>query len=159
MNKKNQYASCEVKEIPGKGKGVFAVIEFSQEDVVVIGRITRIVPKRTNHSFQIAYNQHVDLDEPARLINHSCDPNCGIQQNVFGGYSFIAMRKIKPGEEITWDYCMSEYISIAVSTCLCGSQLCRGSIRGWKYLPLQLKKKYADFTAPYLLPALELIEF
>ncbi|MBI4137175.1 SET domain-containing protein-lysine N-methyltransferase [Candidatus Roizmanbacteria bacterium] len=159
MNKKNHYASYEVREIDRKGKGVFAVKKFSREDVVVIGRIAQIVPKRTSHSFQIAYNQHVDLDEPARLINHSCDPNCGIQQNVFGGYSFIAMRKIKPGEEITWDYCMSEYISIAVSTCLCRTAACRGTIRGWKYLPLQLKKKYKDYMAPYLLPALKLIEF
>lgn len=37
---------------------------------------------------------------PARYINHSCDPNCVIQSNG----DVVAIRPIKDGEEITFDY-------------------------------------------------------
>lgn len=147
---KRSLGNCLIKTVPDKGKGVFAKNNFKTEEVVVRGRIIRRVPKRTNYSFQVGIKKHIDLDIPARLINHSCDPNLGIKNNVFGGYDFVAMRSIKKGEELCWDYCMSEYHSIAVKRCLCGSKNCRRRIRGFKYLPEKIKAKYKGFTGGYL---------
>ncbi|HET9253770.1 MAG TPA: SET domain-containing protein-lysine N-methyltransferase [Pseudonocardiaceae bacterium] len=115
-----------------KGFAVVATRQFSSADVVVIGRPTRVVPCRTTHSFQVGWETHVDLDEPARLVNHSCDPNMGIQDNGYGGFDFIALRDVAPNEEITWDYETSEYLSVAVPRCLCGTANCRKVIRGFR---------------------------
>lgn len=101
--------------------------------VVIIGRAVRVVPCRTSHSFQVDRNTHVDFAAPACYINHSCDPNTGIRDNDHGGFDFIALREIAPGEELTWDYETSEYISIAVPRCLCGSANCRKVIRGFRH--------------------------
>lgn len=116
-----------------KGLAVIATRHYRPGQVVVIGRAVRVVPQRTTHSFQVDWHTHVDLDQPARSINHSCDPNTGIQDNDHGGFDFVALRPINPGEEITWDYETSEYRSIAVPHCRCGAVDCRMVIRGFHH--------------------------
>lgn len=116
-----------------KGRMVVAARSYEPGDAVVVGRAIEVVPQRTNYSFQVDWDTHVDLDEPARCINHSCDPNTGIQDNQHGGYDFIALRHIASAEEITWDYETSEYVSIAVSSCLCGAANCRTKICGFEH--------------------------
>lgn len=141
----------EIKKAGIKGKGVFAGREFKKGELVVCGKPVKEELFRTDYSFQVDINKHVDLDEPARLINHSCDPNLGLSNNIFGGYDFIAMRDIQVNEEITWDYCMSEYESIAIKDiCLCGSRICRGKINGYQALPKKIRKKYNNFIADYI---------
>ncbi|MDA0767965.1 MAG: SET domain-containing protein-lysine N-methyltransferase [Verrucomicrobia bacterium] len=62
----------------------------------------------------------------ARLLNHSCDPNC--ETWITGKRIFIyALRDIEPGEELTFDYgfeveCWEDH------PCRCGSQDCVGYI-------------------------------
>eukprot|EP00106_Octopus_bimaculoides_P022470 XP_014789912.1 PREDICTED: uncharacterized protein LOC106883428 isoform X2 [Octopus bimaculoides] len=62
----------------------------------------------------------------ARFINHSCDPNCYSKVIQVDGKKHIvifAMRPIKRGEELTYDYKFPiEDIKIA---CTCGSRRCR----------------------------------
>ncbi|KAG2717108.1 hypothetical protein I3843_03G159300 [Carya illinoinensis] len=68
----------------------------------------------------------------ASRICHSCRPNCEAKVTAVGGHYQIgiySVRKIRYGEEITFDYnsvteSKEEY---EVSVCLCGSQVCRGS--------------------------------
>lgn len=150
MNRR-RFSAYRIEDKGEKGKSVIANRKFSAGETAIIGRLVRLTQIRTNHSFQLDWNVHADLDEPASLVNHSCDPNCGVRRNVFGGYDLVAMRDILSGEEICWDYCMTEYISIAVNYCRCGSQHCRKTIRGWKYLSVRLKKRYGTVCAPYLL--------
>ncbi|NES69106.1 MAG: SET domain-containing protein [Okeania sp. SIO2D1] len=83
------------------------------------------------------------------MLNHSCNPNCGIKPNEFNGYNLVAMIDIGRGEEITFDYCMSEWISIAVKNCNCQSDICRGIIKGGKFLSSETLDKYQGFLAPY----------
>ena len=59
------------------------------------------------------------------------------------------MREIGQGEEITFDYCMSEWISIAVKNCNCQTDNCRGTITGGKFLSSEIIDKYQGFLAPY----------
>lgn len=134
-----------------KGLGVFAVQKFKTGELVVRGIPISKTGIRTTHSFQIGFNEHVELDEPARLINHSCNPNLGIRNNKFGGYDFLALQDINLGEELGWDYCTTEYISIAVEDkCLCDSENCRTIISGYLTLPKEIKRKYGNFIADYL---------
>jgi hypothetical protein len=90
------------------------------------------------------------MDEPGRLINHSCSPNTGVRNNKFGAYNFVALVDIPSRSEITWDYETTEYISIAIPKCCCGSPECRLKTLGFKFLPVEIKKKYGEFIADYL---------
>lgn len=133
-----------------KGRGVFAIRKFAQGETVVVGIQIEEVPERTIYSLQMDFNLHVNLDEPACVINHSCDPNTGVRNNQFGGYDFVALRDIEAGEEITFDYETTEYESISVSRCLCKSLSCRGKTLGFKFREQMLRHRYGEYIAGYL---------
>lgn len=140
-----------VLPVQGKGMGVFASKAFKIGDIVVHGKPESTVPERTDYSFQVDVNSHVQLDEPARLINHSCNPNLGVKNNKFGGYDFIALKNIEAEDELVWDYSMTEFVSIAIDgTCLCESKNCRKKIGGFVCLPIEIRNKYNNFIASYL---------
>ena len=77
-------------------------------------------------------NKRYDLDGDfkfniARLINHSCDPNC----EVFGRGLKVwvyAMRDIKAGEELSYDYGFSFDKDFKNYPCKCKSKNCVGYI-------------------------------
>lgn len=58
-------------------------------------------------------------------INHSCEPN-SYMKIVYGHILFIALRDIKPGEEITVDY--ESTLHSNEKRCYCGTRSCRGTI-------------------------------
>jgi hypothetical protein len=133
-----------------KGRGVFASRDFCKGETVVLGRRVDILPERTTHSLQMDFDLHIELDEPAQLINHSCSPNTGVRNNQFEAYDFVALVDIPSGSEITFDYETTEYISIAIPKCYCGSPECRSKTLGFKFLPDGIRKKYGEFIADYL---------
>jgi hypothetical protein len=57
------------------------------------------------------------MDMPATLINHSCEANAGILDNEYGAYNFYAIKKIKTGDELTWDYGCAEYARLSCNDC------------------------------------------
>lgn len=62
----------------------------------------------------------------ARFINHSCEPNCYSKVISVDGQKKImifALRKLVPGEELTYDYKFP--IEVAKIPCHCGSRRCR----------------------------------
>lgn len=148
----HQQSSHITIQQTAKGRGVFATRKFVQGETIVVGRPIEEVPERTIYSCQMDFNLHVHLDEPACATNHSCDPNTGVMNNQHGGYNFVALCNIEVGEEITWDYETTEYESIAVSQCLCGSLDCRGKILGFKFREQLLRDRYGIYIADYLKP-------
>ena len=63
----------------------------------------------------------------ARLINHSCDPNCEV--NGKGLKLWIsAIRNIKKGEELSYDYGFSFDKDYKQFPCKCGKKSCVGYI-------------------------------
>src|SRR3989344_3588427 len=143
-----RLGELKIESTKTKGLGVFAERKFKTGELVVCGVPISKSNNRTNHSFQIGFNEHVELNEPARLINHSCNPNLGIRNNKYGGYDFFAIKEINLGDELGWDYCSTEYISIAVDgECLCNSKNCRTVISGFLTLPEEIKRNYGDFIA------------
>lgn len=132
-----------------KGRGVYTTRAFRRGEVVVVGKPVERSPERTRLTLQLDVDHHARFDLPFELTNHSCDPNCGIKANDFGGYDLVAMRDIAEGEEVTWDYCMTEWVSIAVPVCRCNAAGCRGRITGGKDLTPALQEKYAGFLAPF----------
>jgi len=83
--------------------------------------------------------------EDADFINHSCEPNCGIK----GSLAIVAMRDIEPGEEIAFDYCMSESSEFSFE-CQCGAATCRGVVTGKDWQNPELQAKYRGYFSDYL---------
>jgi SAM-dependent methyltransferase len=143
-----QSPLTEVRNTP-KGRGVFALQALAKGTPVVVGRPLAESSERTCYSLQMNFDLHVDLDEPGKLINHSCDPSTFPKDNEFGGYTFVARRDIAESEEITFDYDMTEFFSIAVPKCLCGTPECRGKTRGFYHLPESKRLEYGDQVGAY----------
>lgn len=85
-------------------------------------------------------------------VNHSCDPNCGLE---FTGER-VYLKSIKPirrGEELTFDYATSQKSFPFRFHCRCGSPECRGEIGDYNELPEQRKYLYLSMgvIAPYLI--------
>jgi hypothetical protein len=144
---------CEVRSTgTQKGDGVFATISFGSGDLVIPGVVGRPVSANDSHPNQVDLDKWVIEDGLGPMLNHSCDPNCGVHLNDSGAYDFVAVRAIFVDEEITWDYATRNYtISHFPPVCLCGTASCRGTITGWKDLTEDRKAAYAGFVAPYLL--------
>jgi SET domain-containing protein len=70
----------------------------------------------------------------ARWINHSCAPNCDIEEE--GRRIFIESRRdIQPGDELTYDYNLQigeKHTKTAKRehACFCGTRRCRGTMLG-----------------------------
>nr|XP_043638915.1 histone-lysine N-methyltransferase ASHH2 [Erigeron canadensis] len=69
----------------------------------------------------------------SRFINHSCEPNCRTEKWMVNGevcVGLFALRDIKKGEELTFDYNYVRVFGAAAKKCVCGSARCRGVIGG-----------------------------
>lgn len=78
-------------------------------------------------------------------FNHSCDPNCGMH----GEITFIAIRDISAGEELTIDYAFVDNEDYSFK-CHCGSKNCRHVVTGRDWRISELQKKYYPYFAQYL---------
>jgi uncharacterized protein len=104
--------------------------------------------------FDINKKQDLDGSMPgnvARLINHSCDPNC--EAFIMRGKVWIySKRKIAAGEELTYNYGFDlEHWS--EHPCLCGSDNCVGFIvdkKHWRKLREIIAKLKASREAARL---------
>lgn len=84
-------------------------------------------------------------------VNHSCDGNAWYE----GDDLLVAMRDIQAGEEIYYDYALTEnHPDFAFPKCLCGKEKCRGRITGndWK-LP-ELQEKFGRHFLPHVLKSI-----
>tara|TARA_B100000579_G_scaffold431163_1_gene445769 strand:- start:984 stop:1457 length:474 start_codon:yes stop_codon:yes gene_type:complete len=77
-------------------------------------------------------NEKYDLDgdfkwNTARLINHSCNPNCEVEGEGLKLW-ISSLREIKKGEELTYDYGFGYDDDYKQFPCKCGSMNCVGYI-------------------------------
>jgi hypothetical protein len=136
----------------GKGQGVFATRSFRTGETVIVGVIERRAATNHAHATQVGPSDYVEVGGLGAMVNHSCDPNCGVRVNESGAPDLVARRFIARGDEVTFDYAMRNYsIEHFPTECRCGSKLCRGSVTGWKDLPIERRRAYRGLVAPYLL--------
>ncbi len=67
----------------------------------------------------------------ARYINHSCEPNCAVHRWKVRGINragIFALRDIRAGEELTFDYKWKRKRGRAPTKCYCKSSKCRGTL-------------------------------
>ena len=111
------------------GLGLFATRAIKKGERVIeyFGRQISKEEEYTSKSkylFEVNNRKTIDgtqRDNYARYINHSCKPNC--EPGIVKGRVWIdAIKGIKPGEELTYDY-GEEYVDehIAPHGCRCSS--------------------------------------
>jgi hypothetical protein len=64
--------------------------------------------------------------------------------------SIVAMRDIAVGEELTFDYAMSDASDYDEFDCNCGTALCRGRVRADDWQLDTLRQRYKGFFSPYI---------
>lgn len=84
--------------------------------------------------------------EPGDSINHSCEPNCGMRNAT----TIVAMRDIAIGEELTFDYAMSDASNYDEFDCNCGTAMCRGRVSADDWRLDTLRNRYKGFFSPYI---------
>ena len=81
------------------------------------------------------------MQPPERFINHRCEPNTFIR-TISGDRYVVALRRIRPGDEITYDYCVNGDGDTAWD-CSCGSPVCRRRhLSGFFHLPVEVQARY-----------------
>ncbi len=152
----------ESREKPGSGRGVFALERITPGEVIAAwgGRVTLtsefiFLPESVRKlSLQIEDDYFLipqGGENAADFINHSCDPNAGMAGQIL----VVAMRQIEAGEEICYDYAMSDGSGYDEFECGCGTSLCRGKITGFDWSRPELWSRYAGYFSPYLARRIE----
>lgn len=122
-----------------RGTPVLSFLEGSQ------GPLSRLEVKWTfpateaPNALQVGQDGFLLLSDPQVFVNHSCNPNAGIDGNL----NLVARRDIPAGREILWDYSTTmDEDGWTMEGCRCGSYTCRGTIRDFKTLPRVLALIY-----------------
>jgi len=102
-----------------------------------------------HHAYQCSETHLAFEGEPECLMNHSCDPNTGWADDTM-----VALRDIDGGEEITYDYAMTEVDVPLDMTCNCGSPLCRKRVTNRDYLSPDWQARYEGYLPPHTLKAI-----
>jgi hypothetical protein len=139
-----------LKKTTDKGWGIFATKSISAPKLLFQARGLHKMEARNSHSVQTDWTMHVHMDLPARFINHSCDANVGIVDNDIGAFDYIAIKDVSYGEELTWDYGSTEFASISIEQCLCGSPKCRGSQIAFSASHKVIRQQYGQYYGKYL---------
>ena len=148
----------EIRKSKVHGKGGFALKDITKDTRVIeyVGkRMTKVDSDKKQDNEQhkgwvgvFELNKKTDIDGSvswnyAKYLNHSCDPNCETDI-IRGKIWIIAIKDIKKGEELTYDYNFDfEDDEDEEYTCKCRAKNCRGIIIGEDEYKKFLKKKKA----------------
>lgn len=133
----NANDAVEIRHSTIHGTGGFARRAIAKDEHVIdyVGeKITKAESLKrceANNEYIFTLDEEFDLDgkvdwNPARFINHSCNPNCEAQLEE-GRISIIALKDIASGEELTFNYGydLEDYRE---HPCRCGATQCVGYI-------------------------------
>lgn len=148
-----------VRELQGKGgRGVFATRPIARGTLLAAygGTILSGTALKKLSAAERWYALQVEDDlylltpfdqvEGADFINHSCEPNAGLS----GATNLVALRAIRAGEEICFDYAMSDSNSSLDFACQCGKPKCRQYVRPDDWRRPELQRRYRAVFSPYL---------
>ncbi len=133
------------RDSPIHGTGGFARREL-RAGTRVIEYVGRRIDKQESlrqceleNPYIFSLDEQHDLDgnvewNPARLLNHSCAPNCEAQEED-GRIWIVAVRDIREGEEITFNY-NYDLEEFREHPCRCGAPGCVGYIVAEEYFPM-----------------------
>ena len=144
-----QWANVSVIQTEKKGFGLRANVNLKAHEFIfeyigeVIGeaafrkRMVQYDEEGIKHFYfmSLTKGEFVDATKKGnlgRFCNHSCNPNCYVDKWVVGDrlrMGIFAERKIKAGEELTFNYNVDRY-GAEPQPCYCGELNCTGYIGG-----------------------------
>ena len=158
----------EVRESKIHGHGLFAVADIAKDEIIAIkgGHIVdrktlreKITPVLGPVEIQVDDDLFIaPVTEEERELsmlysNHSCEPNLGVR----GEITFVAMRDIRTGEELTHDWAMTDVDDYSVE-CNCGAANCRKILTGKDWQRVDLQKRYGGYFSAYLARKIALLD-
>ena len=133
------------------GKGLFAIKDIEPGTVLckVSGNEkemnffeTTLLKERESHAMQIDIDRYILCEPPFLYSNHSCNPNCAINSKL----EMFALKKIKAGQELVWDYSTSMLERHWTMQCACEEKNCRKLIIDFDLLPVELQLHYLQLN-------------
>ena len=154
---------AQMRNTPGKGSGSFAIEKIEKGEIVASfggfvvrqDELDKYSKDRVARSLQLNEKKYLlsgVKPEPGDMLNHSCEPNCG----AIGTSSIIAKSDIQIGEELTFDYAMTDSSKYDEFVCACGKTNCRKKISGNDWKNQELQKEYKNYFSSFIS---KLIEF
>jgi len=127
-----------VKKSRIHNQGVYAKRSIAKDEHIIRYLGTRLTNKQARaktaddtYHYQISKRYTIDGKNDARYINHSCEPNC--ESDIIRGVIWIiAIRDIKKGEELSYNYCYDSKEALDYP-CRCGASICIGYIADEAY--------------------------
>jgi len=150
----------EVRESKIHGRGLFATADIAEGEVVAVkgGHIVsreqlreQVTQRLGPVEIQIGDDLFItpvtqgQRDGSMLYSNHSCNANLGMR----GEITFVALRNIRAGEELTHDWATTDDDDYSVQ-CKCGLRQCRGTLTGKDWQRPELQKRYAGYFSAYL---------
>lgn len=137
-----------IKDVGDRGRGVFAGRRIPVGQLVVKfgGPIyDRDTCPDFSEALQVGTNAWMwssgGVDD---IVNHSCNPNCGLWQ-INGDTYLICIRAIEVNEELSFDYSTSMVDEPwSLEQCCCNDSLCRGAVGNFLDLPDKLQRHYSS---------------
>jgi len=147
----------EIRESKIHGRGLFAAADIAKDEMVAVKgghiikreQVQEIRARLGPVEIQIDDDLFIAPVTPAErelsmlYTNHSCDPNLGMR----GEITFVAMRDIRTGEELTHDWAMTDDDDYSVE-CNCRSSKCRRTLTGKDWQCLELQARYRGYFSP-----------
>ncbi len=145
-----------VKKSAIAGKGLYAARPILKGALItrmtgkrvtdmVVDRLIAQKKIRRDNPLQVGARMYYILDNAAVAANHSCEPNTAVVKVN----TLVALKTIKRGEEITFDYActVGRENEGWVMRCRCNTKACRSTIGAWTTLPGPVLKKYVQTEA------------
>ena len=129
---------------------LFSLRHFQPGETIADFSAGTISAEPTYLTVQVGIAKHITLEpEFLQYINHSCNPNVFFDTRTM---QLVALKELRPGEEMTFFYPSTEWKMTQPFQCYCGQHGCLGQIKGAAYLSKQAREKYrlTDFIQQQL---------
>ncbi|MGK2962334.1 MAG: SET domain-containing protein [Gemmatimonadaceae bacterium] len=150
----------EKRTSPIEGRGLFARGAIAAGEIVavkggsILDRATLAVVRaeispadiQIEDDLYIAPRTAGEVEANMLHLNHSCDPNVGVR----GQITFVAMRDVSSGSELTIDYAMIDGDPFERMPCSCGTRECRKVITGNDWRLPELRRRYVGYFSRYI---------
>ena len=150
----------EKRVSPIQGRGLFTREAISAGEIVAVkggtimdaAALTRVREAVSPAEIQIEDRLYIapgsveEVEANILCLNHSCHPNVGVR----GQITFVAMRDIPAGAELTIDYAMIDGNPDEHMACSCGAAECRNIITGNDWRLSELQQRYTGYFSRYI---------
>lgn len=150
----------EKRTSPIEGRGLFARAPISAGEIVAVkggavmdsASFALIQDEVSPAEIQIEDDLYIaprsaqEVEPNILCLNHSCDPNVGVR----GQITFVAMRDVASGSELTIDYAMIDGDPNERMECACGTAQCRGTITGDDWQRPEIRRRYEGYFSRFL---------